>query len=158
MMNIDEQGISPASVHAFPLNCDFFDLFNFFYSPAVLSSSWSRSLLRVSPGNTRPLLLFFVIIGRKPNFCCVCVIAWSEKRRRNVRNQRNGSSGEAQKDIKLKVVKTSSRFSIYFQLHSCLSPGCFSQLCSVERRAARWKEPESCECGLLPLEPKKKSQ
>jgi hypothetical protein len=59
----------------------------------------------------------------------LCSISGVCFKTKNVRNQRIGTAGkkmrERKKDIKLKVVKTSSRFSIYFQLHFALLLGAF---------------------------------
>lgn len=66
---------------------------------------------------------------------------------------------QTEKDIRLKVVKTSSRFSIYFQLHFASLLGVFGKCFSVnvcrnssntqkaEKISKPWK-PE-CKCGLL---------
>lgn len=80
------------------------------------------------------------------DFGCVW---FRQRRRKNVRNQRIGSSGEEQKDIKLKVVKSSSRFSIYFQLHFAFLLGVFRKCVSAtlpadERR--KWAKVEKPEC------------
>lgn len=85
------------------------------------------------------------------DFGCVW---FRQRRRKNVRNQRIGSSGEEQKDIKLKVVKSSSRFSIYFQLHFAFLLGVFRKCVSAtlpadeRRKWAKVEKPE-CKCGLL---------
>lgn len=96
---------------------------------------------------------------RETNFCSISgvfLIHIHRAAQKNVRNQRIGrSGGEEQKDIKLKVVKSSSRFSIYFQLHSPFSWVFFANvfLCAHFPAAQRkWAEIEKsacvCKCGL----------
>lgn len=85
-----------------------------------------------------------------------CVWSAIGEKGRNVRNQRIGSSRDEQKDIKLKVVKTSSRFSIYFQLHFDFLLGvfgkCFLEFSINATPTTKWVNARVCKCGLLPPE------
>lgn len=78
----------------------------------------------------------------------------------NVRNQRIGSGEARKKDIKLKVVKTSSRFSIYFELHFAFLLGVFHKCVFVSAKIESkftQKKPKVCKCGLLSSHPTKEN-
>lgn len=136
-MNIDEARISQVCTAASLRSrvfLRFFDLFNFF--SFALFSSWWRWKFHLGKSRLFPLIEAQTSVRFE-----------RELDPKNVRNLRIGSSGEEQKDIKLKVVKTSSRFSIYFQLHFALLLGVFANVfLSVTRNTQKMSKSWKSDC------------
>lgn len=100
-----------------------FDLFNFFYFPLFSSSGMRGAPSRSSPS-----------IGTQHSVWCLIPM----------KKRTQSENWQKQKDIKLKVVKTSSRFSIYFQLHFRLSPGCLPQMCFFVKNSRPQRQQKNC--------------
>lgn len=118
-----------------------FDLFNFFYFPLFGDGNSSAS-----GDGTRRAIRFRA-----------CAFD-SHSRQRTQSEELAAVESRAKKDIKLKVVKTSSRFSIYFQLHFALLQGalrkcvfvCFQPLSRKKIIGHERGKVGVCKCGLLP--------
>ena len=106
------------------LLCDFSDLFNFFYFS--LFNIWRLGGMKIFFWEISEKKISITNRGnaarrKKKLLCSISGVCLGKKRTQSENWQRRMK----QKDIKLKVVKTSSRFSIYFQLHFAFLLGVF---------------------------------